>query len=110
MPQFFKGYIRLWNNERRIWEYEHRKVMENKLGRKLLSTETVHHLNGVKTDNYPKNLVILTHQEHERVHQNGKKNRRHTHCTINTCNSIHHAKGLCNAHYMKKIRSLKNFS
>jgi hypothetical protein len=39
---------------------EHRFVMEQQLGRPLLSTETVHHRNGLKYDNTPGNLELWT--------------------------------------------------
>lgn len=47
--------------------FEHVLVMEKKLGRYLLSGEVVHHINHVKTDNTPENLVLFTsHSEHMR--------------------------------------------
>ena len=56
------GYIRLWisRNERVL---EHRKVMEEHLGRKLARSEVVHHINGNNSDNRLANLELTTFSE-----------------------------------------------
>jgi len=50
-------------------------VAEEKIGRYLLPEEEVHHINGIKTDDRPENLLVLTHREHRRVENNFKLHR-----------------------------------
>jgi hypothetical protein len=45
----------------------HRVVAEVLLGRRLLTTEEVHHKNGRTWDNRPANLVLLTRCRHVRL-------------------------------------------
>lgn len=48
----------------------HRKIMEEHLQRKLLSTEIVHHIDGNKQNNNISNLQIVTRAEHLKIHHN----------------------------------------
>lgn len=47
------------------WVYEHRLVLEKKLGRKLNSHEITHHLDENKLNNSPDNLIIVSRAEHK---------------------------------------------
>ena len=63
------GYIRILmpnhpDCSRQGYILEHRYLIEQKVGRFLLKTEAVHHINGIKDDNNIDNLVLLTTQAH----------------------------------------------
>lgn len=47
---------------------EHRKVVEEAIGRKLHTDEIIHHINVNRSDNRLENLTILSKSEHSKVH------------------------------------------
>lgn len=52
---------------------EHVVVMEKMLGRRLFRGEVVHHINGVKTDNRPENLMLFDSQANHMKHHRSMK-------------------------------------
>jgi len=65
------GYVTLWSiTGKRI--LEHRFMMEQKIGRKLKSSELVHHKNHNRSDNRISNLEIVNRAQHASMHHRGK--------------------------------------
>lgn len=58
------------------YRYEHRRVMEVAIGRRLKRNEHVHHKDGNKLNNDIDNLVLLTANEHAVLHNGQRKRNR----------------------------------
>ena len=64
-----KRYVRI-NLGKGIRMFEHRLVGEKMLGRKLKSTEAIHHIDGDKLNNKESNLYICSsNADHQRAHR-----------------------------------------
>ena len=69
------GYVLiLVSRNPRKYVFEHRLVMEKQIGRKLFDNEVVHHINGIRADNRPENLIVMTRQTHIIEHRPGDGN------------------------------------
>ncbi len=64
------GYVRTLVEGTGAYELEHRKVMEDFLGRKLSSEESVHHKDGDRENNEIRNLeLIASRSAHTKLHE-----------------------------------------
>ena len=61
------GYRRISTERGRV--KEHRQVMGKILGRPLRRNEDVHHINGDRADNRPRNLKVMTRSQHLKIHR-----------------------------------------
>jgi len=72
--RYRKGYVAIYSpnhpyKDKNKCIYEHRLIMEEQIGRHLLTGEVIHHLNGNKSDNRIENLkLFLSHKEHMLYH------------------------------------------
>jgi hypothetical protein len=55
-------------NARKGWVPEHRLIVEKHIGRYLLPTEFIHHINCNMQDNRIDNLIIVDRWQHNKVH------------------------------------------
>lgn len=69
-----KGYRegRIWVDGKQVAVKEHRLIVERHLGRKLLITEDVHHIDGNKLNNTIANLKVVWHSEHTKITNAGR--------------------------------------
>jgi len=51
------------------WRFTHRTVAAKKIGGSIRSGNHVHHINGIKTDNRPSNLKVLSASAHRALHK-----------------------------------------
>ena len=88
---------------------EHRLVAETTIGRYLSVDEIVHHINGLKDDNRPDNLQVMSRMEHGKLHGWASGwSRNHTSCTqCGTVSVRHEALGLCLDCYRRRYRASK---
>ncbi len=106
-----KGYVLIRNttHHRSVGGYvrEHILVMEEKIGRPVLKTEVVHHINHKKDDNRPENLKLYSSNvAHMRDEKHFRKKKDKKFCKFGKKIK---ALNLCSNCYKRKRRNFKPF-
>lgn len=62
------GYVEITRGENKFRSV-HVVIMENRIGRRLRKDETVHHIDGDRSNNDENNLALITRSGHARLHR-----------------------------------------
>lgn len=104
MAKLKNGYIYIWRNGRHV--YEHRWLVEQFIGRKLLPTEQVHHKNGIRDDNRLSNLELCRDQKDHAARSDHYGRPLSEPCF---CGTPAHGRGLCKRHYARHFRQAQGW-
>jgi hypothetical protein len=96
-------------NGQNAYEAEYRLIAEKKIGRKLTSSDIVHHIDNNAQNNNPENLKVTTRSDHVRIHRTQPKTIKYCkYCTAEmklTGKEVKRNKKYCSKSCANKARS-----